>query len=332
MILVQVSIVFGQGSTHWDYKQEFNKLNHQYNVGDQAKALEGYFQLFSKYDTGRFKDVYNTISKALTHKDCQLLGILIESAVKRGENIDDLLKYIDREDKSKVCEVSDVVDVTNLSQIAAKVAAKQDSFLIREFELMAARDQEFRDGYPYDYPEGYDKFIDSLNYCKLKRIVSLEGGKLPSYEKLGPDGYFNMGLMMVHLDIEMISELLPAIVKSIQLDEFYDGETILYQIDRNIIGGYDIYRYDAATGRLKSFKKNKMVHPELGSYQYYSTIEYYNAMEDRPIFYPIHKEVDQDIVDELYRVLQVVPATQDWRLRQFETVSDEEFVRVVFGM
>lgn len=331
LTLMELSNICSQDLSHWNYKRDFNQANVKYNDGDHAAALGEYTELFSVYDTGLLTDVYNTLTKAIKHEDCNLVQLLIETAVRRGASLNDFMQYAVKENRNKVCAIYDLVDTVKLLQLESELSASRDSFLINELKIMAARDQEFRDDYPYDFPEGYDKFIDSLNYWKLKRIISHEGGKLPAYEKLGPDAYSDLKLVMSHLNIEMISGLFPAIVRSINANEFYNGESVLYQIDRNIIGSFDIYRYDAGTGRLKSFRKNEIVHPELGAYQYYRTIEYYDPVANRPMFYPIHKEVDDAIVKELYEILQVIPVTEDWRLRQFETVNDEEFIKTIFG-
>jgi len=149
---------------------------------------------------------------------------------------------------------------------------------------------------------------------------------LPSYRKIGSEGSSALSTLLIHLNIDMISEIFPAILKSIHQEEFFDAETILYQIDRNIVGGYPLYRFDKNTGHLLEFGESKLLHDKLGSYQYYGSMDLSDMRTRTVNFWPFHPNIDNNIQQEMYDILRVLPPLTNPMKSHIKLRTNQEFI------
>lgn len=321
------SSLYAQQENFQVHFEKYYQAEKAFLDGDYKAAKTGYLDLFENTEFGDLGHIYNTLIKACIMEDTTLVKILGKSGVRKGASIYNLQKVA----QNKKCGSDGLYAALITSELETSdsmyYAQDLDSFLISELVHLQDRDQLFRDEeYSFKIPEKYDKFTDSINFLVLKKLIELEGGKLPPYKKIGVDGSRALSTLLYHLEIEMISEIFPAITKSIRLGEFYDAETILYQIDRNHVGGNTLYRYDKETGHLKAFGSNTLLHPKLGNYQYYGSMDI-SDMKTRTVnFWPFHPEVDQSVQQEMYDALLVLPPFENPRKAHMKKRTDQEFI------
>lgn len=330
LFIVNAISMHAQISNPKHYFREYCKAKQLYEKGDTLSACKLFTEIFGTTEYGTLRHIYNTLDIAVECGNIPLIKALIKSAIRKGETLDEMKEFIGRSTTNR--KYIDAVSREMIVEDSVYYHSGLDSFLIKELIHLGDRDQLFRDEYPHKYPDGYGKFVDSMNYLYLKTLVKIEGGKLPPYRKIGPAGSDALRLILVHMDIEMLAELFPAIVKSINRGEFFDTETVLYQIDRNHVGGDSLYRYDALSGRLKAFAPNKLLHKRLGNYQYYGWMDI-SDMRTRTInYWPFHPEVNAVIQKEMYDVLGLVKPSENPFHSIFTRRTDQEFIDLLLNI
>lgn len=323
--------IFAQKPVNKDNFYNYYEAESLYQEGDTLRALNMFENIFANTEFGSLRHIYNTINKAIASGDKELLKTLIKSGTRKGAQLVDLKNFVKAERNGGKEEYADLVTNALVQVDSIYYYSGLDSFLITELLHLEERDQLFRDENPYNAPEEYGIYIDSLNFLTLKKLIKLEGGKLPSYRKIGPDGSSALSTVLIHLYINMISDIFPAIVKSIHNEEFFDAETILYQIDRNHIGGYPLHRYDKNTGTLVAFGTNKLFHDKVGSYQYYGFVEI-SDMKTRTVnYWPFFPDINTSIQHEMYDVLKIIPPFKNPQKSHFKKRSDQDFINLLLN-
>jgi hypothetical protein len=300
------------------YYQYFDLLKGKDTSSAQATLTE----LFRKTDFGSVADIYNLYASNSIKSD-SLNKILSEVAIKKGCDIDFFNELLKASNFDTI-PIASSVYIENRKLYLSKL----DSFIIHEILAMRERDQAIRkrDHNTQSYFRQM-KYVDSTNILMLKSLVKFNDNMWPTMDQLGADGSSALRTILHHFDVEYLNEIFPTIVFSIQDGTFFDAETILYQIDRNMIGGDKIYLYDAPTKKFIMKTGNTMVHEKVGYYQYYGGMDVFDPASKKKYLWPLNPNRDMNIVNALLDDLCILPLVTD-KDRNIR-VSDTKFIDIV---
>jgi hypothetical protein len=174
-----------------------------------------------------------------------------------------------------------------------------DSFMIKELLWMKMRDQLIRNNKEYIDDISKFKHIDSTNLVILQSLIKYNNGKLPSYQQLGSDGSYALEIILTHFDVKNINEIFPYIIVAIKNNTFYNSENVLYQIDRNNIDDKNLYLYNKKLKKFDIKKTNKLLHKNIGYFQYYGGMDINDLSTRKTYYWPYFPNRDMKIVTNL---------------------------------
>lgn len=324
---LQLPLIAQESTEDNNFKAYYSALE-SYQSGDSIMALNKISELFQNTEFGDLSHIYNTLSKAIESKRTDLIQIMAKSGARKGASINDLKNFVTNVNFGGNSDYGNLIKEENYKNDINYYQRGLDSFLISELLNLENRDQLFRHEYPHKFPEGYDQYIDSLNFLVLTKLIEQEGGKLPPYRKIGSKGSSALNTILIHLNIDMIAEIFPAIVKSIKQEEFFDAETILYQIDRNIVGGYPIYKFDKQTGTLIECGHSTLLHNKLGNHQYYGSMDLSDMKTRTVYFWPFEPNIDKNTQQEMYDILRIAPSLTNPMKSHIKLITKQEFINL----
>ncbi len=258
---------------------------------DTFSAQEKLIQLFSKTNYGDLSVHYNLYANnsVKSHELNRLLNI---SAIQKGCDIKFFNTLLKKSNFDTISMDADLYLLNNEIYVS-----KLDSFMIKELKWMEDRDQAIR-LIETESPEldKQMKYIDSTNMLLLHGLIRYNNYQWPGYDQLGSDGSEYLKTILHHFDVENLNEVLPYIITAIKNNQFFDAETILYQVDRNVAGSNKLFLYDSETKKFKIVDGNLLLHPKLGNYQYYGGIDLFDSFSKKLYFWPVNPNRDMNIV------------------------------------
>lgn len=258
---------------------------------DTASAQGKLIELFSKTNYGDLSVHYNLYGNKSV-KSHELNRLLTISAIQKGCDIEFFNKQLKENNFDTISIDSDIYLINNEIYLS-----KLDSFMIRELKWMEERDQAIR-MIDSNSPElvRQMKYIDSTNMLLLHGLIRYNNFQWPGYDQLGSDGSEYLKTILHHFDVENLNEVLPYIITAIKNNQFFDAETILYQVDRNIAGSNQLYLYDSKIKKFNIVDGSLLLHPKLGNYQYYGGIDLFDSFSKKLYFWPVNPNRDMNIV------------------------------------
>lgn len=286
------TVAQNQGCKNFDLYYEAHR---QSKKGNNDKADSLFYEVFSS-GFGDLSHTYNTLSWAFREKREKLIPALLKHGSLKGESFYELQSYLAQNNQQNIylSEV-DYMDWRKTYETGL------DSLLIRELLDMETKDQYVRSSEDL-FKSPYREMVDNTNAFRLKQLITYNRGKLPSYAQLGKDGYDALCLLLVHLNIDVISDILPVLIDAIQNNEFYDHHAVLYQIDRNMEGNPFIFEYDPLKKSLVKTKPNVEI-PGYGFTQYYGSLHVFDAISQKVYRIPVFPDVDKTKKQALFEAL-----------------------------
>lgn len=288
---------------------------------DTASAQQELIELFSKTNYGDLSVHYNLyVSKSV--KSHELNKLLTVSAIQKGCDIEFFNNLLKKSGFDTISVESDLYQINNKIYLS-----KLDSFMIKELKWMEERDQAIR-MIETETPELAQqmKYIDSTNMLLLHGLIRYNNYQWPGYDQLGSDGSSYLKTILYHFDVENINEVMPYIITAIKNNQFFNAETILYQVDRNVAGSNELYLYDSNTKMFNIVDDYLFLHPRLGNYQYYGGIDLFDSFSKELHFWPINPNRDMNIVQSLLDDL-CLPLNNPLKSR-VKTVDAQSFIEI----
>jgi len=272
------------------YYQAIELLQKEDTVAAQKKFIE----LFDQHHFGDLTLIYNLyVSKSI--KSTELNELLNVIAIQKGCDID-FFNSLLNESNFDTISINSIKYSSNRNIYLSRL----DSFLIKEIMWLRDRDQAVRTKFE-NTNEHFrkTKYIDSTNIAMLLSLIKYNKGKFPSFDQLGDEGYDALTTILHHFDIENINDIFPYLIAAIKEHSFFDSETILYQVDRNVIGSQVCYLYNPDIKKFDIGQINPLLHNQLGYFQYYGGMDMFDYATRKRYFWPTNPNRNLNIVSAL---------------------------------
>lgn len=306
------SSAIAQG-TVCESRQLYYKGYVAYYEQDCAAMSQYFYQAFEQPKFGDQASCYNAASLAIRCGDHDLARYLMSMALTRGATVEDLEKVIAH-------EAGFDMEVGHMQPSKPPVT---DSLLEMELEFLHQRDQYVRGSTAYS--SDFMRTVDAGNFSLFVDILKRYNG-FPPRDQVSYRGRESIELLLHHLDIEQLAEIFPYIIDAIA-DGYMIGETVLYQIDRNVVSDGKVYVYDAELGSIRyshthEHLPNSIIYPE-----YYGGMDVFMGRELGQVWWPFAYDKVPDEVDKLRSIL-CLDALSDYKRRMpyVKTLSVADFL------
>lgn len=286
------TVAQNQGCKNFGLYYEAHRQNKKGNI-DKADSL--FYEVFSS-GFGDLSHTYNTLSWAFREKREKLIPVLLKHGCLKGESYYELQSYL-----SQNGQQNHFLSEEDYLVWRKTYESGLDTLMIKELLDMESKDQYVRSSEDL-FKSPYRALVDNTNAFRLKQLIAYNRGKFPSYAQIGKDGYDALCLLLVHQNIDVISDILPVLIDAIQNNEFYDHHAVLYQIDRNIEGNPFVFEYEPSTKSLVKTKPNVEI-PGYGFTQYYGSLHVFDPKSQKVYRIPNFPEVDKTKKQALFDAL-----------------------------
>ncbi len=304
-----------------DCHKYYFRAEKAYFSDNQDSTVYYFKKAFANPEFNDIAKFLNAADKVMRLGELEYAKILLYSARRAGASKDGIHDYIKRHshlgimiDSSKLIKIE--VDTPNL-----------DEFLLNELKFMQDRDQMIRNEYTKKYDSNYKKLVDYGNFLMLKNILERYKGSFPDLNIIGNEGEQYIGTILIHFDIHWIAEIFPALVDAIMNKGYMFNESLLYQIERNIVAGGRVYVYDPKLGTIVPGPKNATIGDSHRFYQYYGGFDLFDSNSKKLVWWPFQKDADKQQVNALREKL-CLDSLEDYMSRRpyIEKISDAEFL------
>jgi len=322
IVFISITEMFSQINICECYKYYFKAEKDFYNNNLDSVSFY-YKKAFSNPVFGNTSNYFNAADKLIRIGKLEFAKELLMGSASKEVKFLGIQNFINRYPK-----INFSIDSSKLSFYKVD-SIKLDKLLLYELSFLYNRDQMIRNEYEGLYQDEYIKNVDYGNFLQLKNIIDRFQGKFPDLNLIGQDGERYISTILLHFDIEWLSEIFPALIDAIHKG-YLINEDLIYQIDRSIVDSGKVYIYDSKLERLVYATNTPSILNSKFFYQFYGGYEI-NFIKERGIFWwPFPTNLNKFEVNSLRSIL-CLDSLDDYISRKpyIKFINDEKFLYLI---